>query len=74
MRKITFACDRCGNEIADVVYTITCYAEDVIPRPYGGVASEVVQQNYRQNSCSAIGERHLCCKCKDEITDSVFIV
>lgn len=72
MKKTTYKCDRCGAEIADVVYTLTCYAEDVNPRPLGGVPGEVLLQNSRQNHAS--GERHLCGKCKDEITDGVFVV
>lgn len=72
MKKVTYKCDRCHAEISSVVYTITCYAEDVTPGPYGGVSGEVIQQNHRQNH--ATGERHLCSKCKDEITDGIFIV
>lgn len=75
MKKVTYKCDRCGDEIDDVVYTLRCYAEDLDPGPYGGVAGEVVRQNARQNNLlSAVGERHLCGKCKDEITDGIFIV
>ena len=75
MKKTTYVCDRCGAEIDDVVFAITCYAEDLNPGPYGGVAGDVIRQNCRQNSSlSAIGERHLCRQCKDEITDGVFIV
>ena len=75
MKKIIYSCDRCGEEITDIYFTVTCYAEDLCPGPYGGVAAEVVQQNVRQNvRLSAIGERHLCRKCKDEITDGVFIL
>ena len=75
MKKTTYKCDRCGAEISDVVYTLTCYAEDLCPGPVGGLASDVVMQNSRQNlSLQAIGERHLCGKCKDEITDGIFVV
>lgn len=75
MKKTTYKCDRCGDEIADVVYTLTCYAEDLNPGPYGGVTGEVIRQNSRQNlSRSTNGERHLCGKCKDELTDGLFIV
>ena len=75
MKKTTYKCDRCGAEIHDVVYSITCYAEDLCPGPVGGVCSEVVLQNTRQNmSLQTIGERHLCGKCKDEITDGIFVV
>lgn len=72
MKKVTYKCDRCDTEIHDVVFTLTCYAEDVYPGPYGGVSGEVVRQNSRQNHVT--GERHLCGKCKDEITDGIFVV
>ena len=74
MKKIIFCCDRCGEQIPDIVFTVTCYAEDLNPGPYGGVAGEVVQQNCRQNVSTSAGVRHLCRKCKDEITDGIFIV
>ena len=75
MKKTICFCDRCGEEIADIVYTVTCYAEDLKPGPFGGVASEVVQQNCRQNTETTVhGVRHLCRKCKDEITDGIFVV
>ena len=75
MKITTYKCDRCGDVIADVVYTITCYAEDLKPSAVGGVSSNVLLQNSRQNnSLQAIGERHLCGKCKDEITDGIFVV
>ncbi len=75
MKKTTYKCDRCGAEITDTVYTITCYAEDLIGGPCGGVSGEVVRQNARQAfSTQTFGERHLCSKCKNEITDGIFVV
>ena len=75
MKKVIYKCDRCGDEIDDVAYTLTCYAEDLCPGPVGGVSGEVVIQNHRQNMhLQTIGERHLCRKCKDEITDGVFVI
>ena len=75
MKKTIYKCDRCGADITDVVYSLTCYAVDVNPGPLGGVASAVVLQNARQNnSLQAVGERHLCGKCKDELSDGLFIV
>ena len=75
MKITTYKCDHCGAEIIDVVYTLTCYAEDLKPGPVGGMASEVVLQNSRQNlTLQAVGERHLCRKCKDEITAGIFVV
>ena len=75
MKITTYKCDRCGETIADAVYTLTCYAEDLDSRPFGGVSSDVLLQNGRQNnSLQAVGERHLCRKCKDEITDGIFVV
>lgn len=75
MKKTIYSCDRCGEKITDIVFAVTCYAQDLCPGPYGGVDAEVVQQNCKQNiSLSAIGERHLCRKCKDEVTDGIFIL
>lgn len=75
MKETTYKCDRCGAKIVDIVFTITCYAEDVKRGQYGGVSSDVLLQNSRQNnSLQASGERHLCGKCKDEITDGIFVV
>lgn len=75
MKKTICFCDRCGEEIVDIVFTVTCYAEDLNPGPFGGVAAEVVQQNSRQNHAIMDTEiRHLCRKCKDEITDGIFVV
>ena len=75
MKTTIYYCDRCGEQITDIVFTVTCYAEDLNPGPYGGVAAEVVQQNCKQNiSISGAGVRHLCRKCKDEITDGIFIL
>ena len=75
MKKMIYTCDRCGTDIHDVAYTITCYAEDLNPGPLGGVSSEVAMQNVRQNLLLSEGiERHLCQKCKDEITDGVFVL
>ena len=75
MKKTVYKCDRCGADIVDVVYSLTCYAEDLCPGPVGGMACEVVLQNFQQNlTLQAIGERHLCRKCKNEITDGLFVV
>ncbi len=75
MKKTIYSCDRCGEKITDIVFTVTCYAEDLHPGPYGGVAGEVVRQNCRQNQAIMETEiRHLCRKCKDEVTDGIFIV
>ena len=75
MKKTIYKCDRCGSEIADVAYSLTCYAEDLNPGPFGGVSSEVSIQNVRQNLLlSESSERHLCRKCKDEITDGIFVL
>ena len=45
MKKTIYECDRCGVEIADVAYTLTCYAEDVNPGPLGTISSNVAVQN-----------------------------
>lgn len=36
MKKITCVCDHCSEEIEDVLYTLTCYAEDLKRSPLGG--------------------------------------
>lgn len=75
MQKTVYSCDKCGKEIKDVVYTITCYAKDLDVGPLGGVSSEVMLQNARQNlGPAAAKERHLCRVCKDKITDGIFVV
>lgn len=71
MKKISYFCDKCGTEIGDVYYTLTCYADDV---RHHHCAMEVVQQNGRQNAILQQDERHLCKDCKDAITDGIFIV
>ena len=75
MKKTIYECDRCGVEIADVAYTLTCYAEDVNPGPLGTISSNVAVQNTKQNMVLMHSkEKCLCGKCKDEITDGIFIV
>lgn len=73
MRKTTCTCDRCGMEIADgVVYALTCYAEDVHVERY--MSNATITQNHRQNAAIMVGKKDLCQKCKDELTDGLFIV
>lgn len=75
MKKTIFCCDRCGEEITDVVYDLTCYAFAVRPADASMYFEELDEQNTRQNAVKAGNrDRHLCKKCKDEITDGVFIV
>ena len=76
MKKTIFCCDKCGEEINDVVYTLTCYGETV---QNGRLRLEdydaMLTQNMKQNMATADSvDRHLCRKCKDEITDGIFIV
>ena len=73
MKHTKYTCDKCGKEIEGVMYTLTCYAEDVIPLHYGGITLEAASQNNRQNTAHD-QERHLCKACKDAITDGIFIV
>ena len=73
MRVSICTCDRCGKEIAGgVVYSLTCYAEDVREKP--GMSEEACSQNLRQNMALIDGSRDLCKECKDELTDGLFIV
>ena len=74
MIHVQYTCDRCGKLIEGVMYTLTCYAEDVPPLPLGGCSLEVATQNTTQNLARTSADRHLCKACKDAITDGVFIV
>ena len=75
MKTTVYSCDKCGVNIKDVAYTLTCYAKDLDSGPLGGVSSEVMMQNARQNlGSAATQERHLCRVCKDKITDGIFVV
>lgn len=75
MKKTIFCCDRCGEQIPDVVYVLNCYAYAVQPGEAGKHFTELDAQNSRQNAAMAGGtDRHLCRKCKDELTDGIFIV
>ena len=76
MKKIIFCCDKCGEDIPDIVYTLTCYGETV---QQARLAYEDFQDmqisNAKQNAAIAGGtSRHLCRKCKDKITDNIFVV
>lgn len=76
MKKTTFCCDRCGEEIPDIVYILTCYGE-VVPGGKGHIEdyNAMLTHNQQQNMARAGDtDRHLCRKCKDEITDGVFVV
>lgn len=74
MKQITYICDRCGHKIPDVVYTLSCYADGLDARPFGGNSAEVAAQNSAQNRAKQRAKRHLCKSCKDAITDGLFIV
>lgn len=74
-KRVTYICDKCGDEIPDVVYKLTCYAEAVNPGPFGGYSLEAARQNVQQNQAAQDHQsRHLCGKCKDQLTDGLFIV
>ena len=75
MKKTIYECDRCGDEITDVVYVLTCYAEDVTSGIVGAVSADAAAQNTKQNMVLMHSmEKCLCGKCKDEITDGIFVV
>ena len=71
MKVTSFICDKCGEQINGVVYTLTCYASDANPAPWG-LSEEAGAQNMAQNMAKEI--RHLCKACKNKITDGVFVV
>lgn len=75
MKKTIYFCDRCGDEIQDVFYSLSCYANAVQPGTASKHFAELNDQNNRQNAVMACGiDRHICRKCKDEITDGIFVV
>lgn len=75
MKHIKYTCDKCGQEIEGVMYTLTCYAEDVNPSPTGRISTEAAVQNVKQNGAKITEQdRHLCRSCKDAITDGIFIL
>ena len=75
MKKTIFCCDRCGEEITDIVYVLSCYAYPANPADTSRYIEELDEQNTRQNTAKAGGrDRHLCGRCKDELTDGVFLV
>lgn len=74
MKNITWICDRCGEEITGVVYTLTCFAHDATPDPLGWTSDEARTHNLNANLSERREDRHLCKKCKDAVTDGVFIV
>jgi hypothetical protein len=75
MKKTTYCCDKCGEEIPDVVYVLSCYAYSAEPGNSAAHFGELNDQNTRQNAAMAGGvDRHLCRKCKDKITDGIFIL
>lgn len=74
MRKAVCTCDRCGKEITGgVVYSLTCYAEDVVKTAWGQ-SLDTCLQNTKQNLALMEGTRDLCRECKDALTDGLFIV
>ena len=74
MIHVQYTCDKCGKLIEGVMYTLTCYAEDVPTPRFGGVSTEVAMQITQQNLTRQQEDRHLCKECKDAITDGIFIV
>ena len=76
MKKIIFCCDKCGEEIPDIVYTLTCYGETVQQARLSlEDFVDMQKNNVKQNEAIAGGTaRHLCRKCKDKITDGIFIL
>ena len=70
-REITYHCDRCGKKINDVVFYLRCYAEPV----NGGNTVETACQNITQNARTLFHEeKHLCRKCKNILTDGIFLL
>ena len=73
MKLTKFLCDKCGEEITDIVYTLTCFAAIIPGENPAKYINEAAEQNIRQSRLDG-AQRHLCRTCKDAITDGVFIV
>lgn len=74
MITTTCTCDKCGKQITDVFYTLTCYAQCVPGENPGKHIDELALQNIPQNKGLALIDRHLCRECKDTVTDGLFII
>lgn len=72
MLKKIWLCDRCGEQIHGVVYNLVCYAQTRMEPET--TPMEAIDQNNRQNALLVNGSKDLCKKCKDELTDGLFIV
>lgn len=71
IREISYTCDKCGGKITDTVFFLRCYAETI----NGDITVESAIQNVKQNTAIMFeNEKHLCKKCKDALTDGMFIV
>lgn len=71
INKTKYTCDKCGEQITDTVFFLRCYAETVT----GEINTESAMQNIKENFKTMFGdEKHLCKKCKDVLTDGIFIV
>ena len=73
MKVTKWICDKCGEEITDMVYTLTCFAEMIPGENPVQQIKEVAEHNLRQSQVN-VERCHLCRSCKDAITDGVFIV
>lgn len=73
MIRTMYTCDKCGEEIKDVYYTLTCFAGRL---PGENLVNQiaVINHNIAESKRLESEERHLCKACKDAITDGVFIV
>ena len=58
-----------------MAYVLTCYAEDVTTSIPGTISAAAAEQNTKQNMVLMYSqEKCLCRKCRDEITDGIFVV
>lgn len=73
MKTEIYYCDKCKQQIFDIVYTLSCNAATVGNPPVAAMR-KAAEQNIHQSASSQIGEKHLCAQCKDALTDGIFIV
>jgi predicted SprT family Zn-dependent metalloprotease len=65
-----YFCDKCGKEITDTVYELTCYAFAVGYEDSHIQNIDSATQNITQNLSKT---KQLCKECKNELTDGLFI-
>ena len=73
MKRVICTCDKCGEEIKDIYYSLTCFAV-CLPGEDPVKHFDAAVKNVAESKRIETDERHLCRTCKDAITDGIFIL